>query len=107
MRAHRQTEALHRARSARRAADALLADLIRSRDGSERRLAESGRPDPMKQHTGASALDRAIASTVAMIDALDEVLERDGAMPTPTIVPGTRALFEASRRTDLVGAAAS
>ena len=54
-------------------ADALLDKLIAERRGSERRLAEAGRTDPLKLVTGRSAIDNAIAATRQMIREVDEL----------------------------------
>ena len=55
-------------------ADALLDKLIAERRGSERRLAEAGRTDPLKLVTGRSAIDNAIAATREMIRDADELV---------------------------------
>lgn len=55
-------------------AEGLLDRLIAERGAAERRLAEDGRHDPIKDLTGASAFDRAIESTRRMIGHMDELL---------------------------------
>ena len=68
-----QTIELKRVRTA---AEDLLGELLDARLGSERRLADLGRPDAIKLMTGRSALDRAVDSTRRMIHQLD-ALTRD------------------------------
>lgn len=52
----------------------LLNRLIADREASEQRLAASGRRDPLKTVTGATALERAIAATREMIADMDLML---------------------------------
>lgn len=49
----------------------LLSELIVAKAEYEKELLKSNRTDPMKSVTGKSSLDRAIASTRRMIDALE------------------------------------
>ncbi|MBT8485612.1 MAG: hypothetical protein HKO59_16265 [Phycisphaerales bacterium] len=65
-------------------ADDLLHGLLRERARCEARTRELGRPDPLKSLTGTSSLDRAIASTGAMLEHLNEILaEMETALPDP------------------------
>lgn len=70
-------------------ADALLDKLIAERRGSERRLAEAGRTDPLKLVTGRSAIDNAIAATREMIRDVDELVAESvvhhNGMATPLV----------------------
>ena len=68
-------------------ADAVLRHLLIERDRTERRLADTGRRDPMKVTTGHSALDNAIAATCEMIDHVDEVLARSNGTSNGTAAP--------------------
>ncbi len=52
----------------------LLGRLLADREAAERRLAENGRRDPIRAVTGATALERAIASTRDMIAQMDLLL---------------------------------
>lgn len=58
----------------RRQADQLLQRLQADRESSEQRLAASGKRDPLKTVTGATALERAIVSTRSMIAEMDLLL---------------------------------
>jgi hypothetical protein len=58
----------------RRQAGDLLTRMLADRDASERRLSETGRRDPIKAVTGATALEKAIASTREMIAQMDLML---------------------------------
>jgi len=52
----------------------MLDRLQETRAQSERRLAETGKADPIKSVTGQSSLDSAIASTKGMIREMDAML---------------------------------
>ena len=78
--------------------------LARERDASEARLAESGNVDPMKQITGASALDGAMQELSELVDALEQTArnateaaaaatDAPTAPPGPTIRDGLAALL--------------
>ncbi|MCP3905483.1 MAG: hypothetical protein GY715_17800 [Planctomycetes bacterium] len=67
-------EELRLAAQARGEADHVLSRLIDSRLATERRLRDTGRPDPLKVLTGSSALDRAIATTREIIRRMDDLL---------------------------------
>lgn len=58
----------------RRQAGALLDRLVSSREATEQHSAETGRPDPMKQVTGSTALDGAISMTRKIVLDTDELL---------------------------------
>jgi hypothetical protein len=62
------------AAAARDQADALLRRLLQDRRQSEARFADAGKSDPLKELTGESAMDRAIASMREMIRRMDELL---------------------------------
>jgi len=73
---------------ARQEADLLLLRLLSDREGSEQRFAEAGKNDPVKNVTGVSALDRAIARTRDMIRRLNQRISRlDTFAPRPVTVP--------------------
>jgi len=55
-------------------AGVVLQRLLAERDALEKRLAERGRPDPIKHVTGASALDRAVETTRHILDQTNTVL---------------------------------
>jgi len=61
-------------------AERLLRVLIEARESSEKNLASLGQPDLVKQVTGRSSMDNAIASTRRLIDSFNRVLAdlRDG-----------------------------
>lgn len=61
---------------AKRRASELLRSLHEQRELLDARLAESGRPDPIRAVSGRSAMERAIASTRALISAADDLLLR-------------------------------
>ena len=68
---------------ARDKANRLLRRLLADRQASEQRFAEAGKCDPIKYMTGISSLDRAIDSTRAMIEHIDDLLsELQIAVPT-------------------------
>jgi hypothetical protein len=67
----------------REQAGALLQRLLADRAGIEQRSAERGNLDPIKDLTGSSALDRAIARTREMIRHMDELLAELGDGQTP------------------------
>jgi hypothetical protein len=79
---HRRGLAAH----TREQAGALLERLLEDRAGIEQRIAERGKLDPIKDLTGSSALDRAIARTREMIRHMDELLAEmnEGETPRPT-----------------------
>lgn len=56
----------------------LLDRLMADRESSERRLAESGKRDPMRAVTGQTAFDGAIASAKQMLAHIDTVLAELG-----------------------------
>ena len=78
----------------------LLCRLLADRERSEERFAEAGKRDPVTYVTGTSALERAIASTRAMIRDLDETiadLESDVSAPAAPIArPAPANLVQAS-----------
>lgn len=55
-------------------AEALLRALLDAKSASEKNLAEIRRPDFMKQVTGKSSMDNAIASTQRLIESFNRVL---------------------------------
>ena len=55
-------------------AERLLKRLLAERELSEERCIENGKHDPIKQVTGASAMDAAICDARQMIEQLDAVL---------------------------------
>ncbi|HVZ93770.1 MAG TPA: hypothetical protein VG797_04605 [Phycisphaerales bacterium] len=59
-------------------AEELLRCLTAAKAECERELAKSNRKDPFKAVTGASSLDRAIASTKKMIETLGRTVETLG-----------------------------
>lgn len=60
---------------ARDEAEAVLAVLIEARGASERHLLQMHKPDVLKQVTGRSSMDNAIASTQRMIETLNRVIQ--------------------------------
>lgn len=60
----------------RQNAEKLLASLLRAQAECDQQLQKEQRSDAMKSVTGASSLDRAIASTRRMIEQLDRSLEQ-------------------------------
>jgi len=64
-------------------AEALLRVLMEARESSERNLASIGQPDLVKEVTGRSSIDNAIASTKRLIESFNRVLAdlRDGLEP--------------------------
>lgn len=60
--------------SARDNAELLLRTLLDAKAQSERHLADIKQPDPFKQVTGKSAMDRAIADTQHAIEAFNRVI---------------------------------
>jgi hypothetical protein len=58
----------------RRQARALLDRLQTERESSERRLAETGKRDPMKFITGRTAMESAIAAAREMVQKMDQLL---------------------------------
>jgi hypothetical protein len=67
---------VHQAMQLRRQAADLLNRLITDREQSERRMAETGKRDPMKFITGRTAFDAAIASARELIANMDNLLGR-------------------------------
>ncbi len=59
---------------ARDEAEALLRALQDAKAQTEKHLAEVKRPDPIKQVTGRSAMDKAIAETQRAIEAFNRVI---------------------------------
>ena len=70
----RSADAVADAIAARRRAGTVLDSLLVARMRLESRLTEGGRRDPIKAVTGHSAIENAIASTKAMIAALDRLV---------------------------------
>ncbi|MFO0872826.1 MAG: hypothetical protein U0575_02490 [Phycisphaerales bacterium] len=66
--------ALQETLQARDRASTLLRSLVAERTKLEARLAEFGRRDPIKAVTGRSAIENAIASTRAMVCAMDRLV---------------------------------
>jgi len=60
----------------RQNAEKLLASLLRAQAECDQQLQKEQRSDAMKSVTGASSLDRAIASTRRMIEQLDRSVEQ-------------------------------
>ncbi|MCA9311555.1 MAG: hypothetical protein KDA21_10145 [Phycisphaerales bacterium] len=58
----------------RNRAHALLSSLLRARTECEHQMTRAQRADAIKEVTGSSALDRAIASTRRMIDTLEQAM---------------------------------
>lgn len=97
-------EALREAQAAHADAGRVLARLIRDRLLAEARMNETGRRDPLRQVTGASALDRAVVATQSIVDRLELLLlESAGASPDPVETSPPRA----HRRPGRSGKAAS
>lgn len=71
-------------------ADHLLAELRDARAASERRQRDERRLDPMKAVTGHTALDGAIAQTIAIIDTIDHAATP--ARPAAVIEVGPRRI---------------
>ncbi len=69
-----QPDRIRLAADARDQADVVLRTLIEDRRWSEERFAENGKHDPLKNLTGESSLDRAVASTKEMIAHMDKLL---------------------------------
>lgn len=67
----------------RQNAEKLLASLLRAQAECDQQLQKEQRSDAMKSVTGASSLDRAIASTRRMIEQLDRSLEQMGREADP------------------------
>lgn len=67
---------LARTTAERDKAAALLRELLDARAASERLGAETKTPDLMKQVTGKSALDNAIASTQRMIESFNRTIDQ-------------------------------
>lgn len=65
---------LHETAAVRDQAEAMLRGLLEAKAQSEKRLAEMRQGDVLKQVTGRSAMDNAIASAQRMIDSLNRVL---------------------------------
>lgn len=61
---------------ARDKAEALLKGLVDAKSRSEKYLAETNQLDAMKQVTGRSSMDNAIASTRRMIETLNRTLSQ-------------------------------
>lgn len=59
----------------REKAESLLRELLEAKVRSEQHLAELRQPDPVKQVTGKSSIEAAIASTRRMIDTLGRQLD--------------------------------
>lgn len=55
-------------------AEALLRSLLDAKHASERNLAQLGQPDLVKQVTGRSSLDNAIASSQRLVESFNRVL---------------------------------
>jgi uncharacterized alpha-E superfamily protein len=70
------TDVLRESVDARRRAEELLKGLLAAKSQTEAYLNQIGRQDPVKQLTGKSAIDNAIASTRRMIDTLDRAVEQ-------------------------------
>lgn len=62
--------------AARDKAEALLRGLLDAKERSEKHMADSGQSDHLKQVTGRSAMDNAIASTQRMIESLNRALSQ-------------------------------
>jgi hypothetical protein len=56
--------------------EALLRELIDAKATSERNMAQIKQPDFLKQVTGKSSLDNAIANTQRMVETLNRTLEQ-------------------------------
>jgi hypothetical protein len=56
--------------------EALLRELIDAKAASERNMAQIKQPDFLKQVTGKSSLDNAIANTQRMVETLNRTLEQ-------------------------------
>ncbi len=69
-------QALLQTLATRQNAEKLLASLLRAQTECDQQLQKERRADAMKAVTGASSLDRAIASTRRMIEQLDRSLEQ-------------------------------
>jgi hypothetical protein len=78
---------LSEAQTLRDQASDLLNRLLSNREMSEKRLAESGKRDPMKFITGRTSLDDAIASTREMIGQMEELMARLRAEPAAADAP--------------------
>jgi hypothetical protein len=85
----------------------LLQRLIASRDQSERRLAETGKRDPMKFITGQTSLEKAISTAQDMLSRLDgllneateecgEVICAPRALPRPALRNGLKPAARAA-----------
>jgi len=73
---------------ARAQAEDVLQRLMVDRRLSEQRFAEAGKKDPLKDLTGKSALEGAIASTREVIAHLNELIaELEGELPSARGVP--------------------
>ncbi len=62
--------------AARDKAEAMLRTLLDAKEQSEQNLAQARQPDVMKEVTGRSSMDNAIASTQRMIDSLNRALDQ-------------------------------
>ena len=86
----RQTE-LKLAVRGRNEADNLLERLLRDRRLSEQRLSAAGKQDQLRRVTGLSSMDRAIASTRALLRSVEELvrdIRGDAAGAEPTAADG-------------------
>lgn len=70
--------------AAKRKASSLLQSLQEQRALLEARLSDAGRCDPIRAVSGRSAIERAIASTRAMIAAADDLLLRQLLLKNPS-----------------------
>lgn len=72
----------------RQNAERILESLLRARAECDQCLQKEQRADPMRSVTGASSLDKAVASTRRMIDTLNRAIE-DAAREAGTKAPPT------------------